>query len=91
METTNLLLLYIYYFHKLLLDRSDPEFASPTTVQSGDPSLLRLQDVTSAQVPRPEQNRVFSSFLNYFCLSIFATYFELEYIDNLHCGGCFFF
>ena len=68
-----------------------PHTLSPTTVQSGDPSLLRLQDVTSAQVPRPEQNRVFSSFLNYFCLSIFATYFELEYIDNLHCGGCFFF
>ena len=64
---------------------------SSTTVQSGDPSLLRLQDVTSAQVPRPEQNRLFSFVLFFFFgLSIFATYFELEYIDSLHCGGCFF-
>lgn len=49
------------------------------------------RDVTSAQVPRPEQNRLFSFVLFFFFgLSIFATYFELEYIDSLHCGGCFF-
>ena len=39
--------------------------------------------------PRSRVLRRIESFF-FFCLSIFATYFELEYIDNLHCGGfCF--
>lgn len=71
----------------LIAWRTLPRPSAPLQSSLGTQAYSGSKDVTSAQVPSPEENRVIFFF---FWLSIFATYFEMEYIDNLHCGGfCF--
>ena len=78
---------HVYRGGGLIAWRSLPRPSAPLQPSLGTQAYSGSRDVTSAQVPSPEENRIFFFF---FCLSIFATYFELEYIDNLHCGGfCF--